>query len=398
MALWIASDLGVHEKRCIVQAGVGLSEVPRNEDWRAVRRMSLFQNKIVEISSCPICPELTTLFLQENKLENISGKFFTSMPKLVVLDLSWNRALDRLPEEISRLVSLRYLDLSRTEIAQLPIGLQKLKKLAHLNLEFMMRLESISGISHLSSLRTLKLKDSKMSLDTSTMQDLKLLEYLEVLTLDITSSLVMEQLLQDSRLVRCIKDISMAKLPEESFKMLTLPSMVSLRNLIIQSCGMLEIKIEEMIINTCFFPNLSKVYIQQCNGLKDLTWLLFASNLTHLEVGFSRELEDIISKEKATSVTGTIAPFQKLEHIKLLDLPMLKNIFKSPLPFPKLKYVYVRNSPKLKKLPLDSNSVDSVKALVIYYCEQEWSDGIEWEDEATRCRFDPSFKPWYITR
>ncbi|KAF8117183.1 hypothetical protein N665_0012s0187 [Sinapis alba] len=406
MALWISSGRGIHKERCIVQAGVGLCEVPGDEEWKAVRRMSLIQNKIEQISSIPESPELTTLLLQENyKLVNISPGFFLSMRKLVVLDLSWNRSLDSLPEDISNLVSLRYLDLSRTEIKRLPIGLQKLTELLHLNLESMIRLETISGISHLSKLRILKLKDSKMSLDTITVTELQRLKYLEVLTINmITSSLVLKQFLQAPGLVRCIKDIYMAKLEDESFRKLTLPTMPSLSNLMIQSCGMGEIKMEgttsswNQFLKTPCFPNLSKVSIQHCNGVKDLTWLLFAPNLTRLKVWFSKELENIISDEKVTSVTeaqtGTIVPFQKLEYMQLLDLPMLNNIFKSPLPFPNLRYISVRNSPQLKKLPLDSKSVVMVEKLAIYYCEKEWIEGIVWEDQATQSRFSATLKPW----
>ena len=398
MAIWIASDIGIHEGKCIVKAGVGLSEVPRDEDWKDVKRMSLIQNKIEQISSSPSCPQLTTLFLQENyKLLNISSEFFLSMPTLVVLDLSWNRTLHRLPEEISMLVSLRYLDLSRTEIEQLPTGLQDLKKLLHLNLEFMNKLERISGISKLWNLRTLKLRDSKLSLDISMVEELKCLDRLQVLTIDTKSSLVVERLLQAPRLVRCIKYIRMEKLEVQSFSILTLPTMGSLRDLILQSGGMEEIKISFRNQGP-YFPHLSKVSIQQCDGLKDLTWLLFAPNLTCLEVGFSKELEDIISREKATSVTevqtDVIVPFQKLEYIKLWDLPLLNNIFKSPLPFPKLRYISVRNSPKLKYLPVDSQSVFMINELVIYYSEREWLDALQWEDEATQRRFIRSFKLW----
>ncbi|KAF3571546.1 hypothetical protein F2Q69_00063492 [Brassica cretica] len=117
--------------------GIGLCEIPKVE-WSAAERMSLMNNKIENISGSPKCPKLTTLFLQENMpLTSISGEFFMRMPKLVVLDLSqYSRYnLKQLPEEISELVSLKYLDLSRTEIVELPVGLWKLKKLMHLYLE-----------------------------------------------------------------------------------------------------------------------------------------------------------------------------------------------------------------------------------------------------------------------
>ncbi|CAA7029054.1 unnamed protein product [Microthlaspi erraticum] len=41
-----ANDFGKDEERCIVQAGVGLREVPKVENWRSVRRMSLMENEI----------------------------------------------------------------------------------------------------------------------------------------------------------------------------------------------------------------------------------------------------------------------------------------------------------------------------------------------------------------
>ena len=115
MALWIASDFGKDKERCIVKAGVGLPEVPTVENWRSVRRMSLMDNGIGNISDSPNCPELTTLPFQKNEIVNISGEFFKSMPMLVVLNLSHNRLFHGFPVEISNLVSLRYLEADISE-------------------------------------------------------------------------------------------------------------------------------------------------------------------------------------------------------------------------------------------------------------------------------------------
>ena len=164
---------------------------------------------------------------------------------------------------------------------------------------------------------------------------------------------------------------------------------------------MVEIKIEKTPWNksltTPCFSNLTEVTIVYCNGLKDLTWLLFAPNLTHLYVQDSGQLEDIIGKEKAGSVLEnkrcTIIPFQKLEVLFLVELHELKSIYWNALPFQRLRYLHIRGScPKLRKLPLNSKSVVDVERFVIYCFDKEWLERVEWEDEATRLRFLPSWK------
>ncbi|XP_018485471.1 probable disease resistance protein At1g12290 isoform X2 [Raphanus sativus] len=370
MALWIASDLEKHKGSYIVRAGVGLNEVPKVQNWQLVTRMSLVNNKIKEIHESHKCPKLTTLLLQNNRcLVSISGEFFRSMPRLVVLDLSWNVNLKVLPEQISELVSLRYLDLSESNIVSLPVGLQKLKRLMHLNLESMLCLEGFSGISNLSSLKTLKLLNFIMWPTMSLLEELERLEHLEVLTVEITSSSVLKQLLCSHRLVRCLQKLSIKYIEEESVRVLTLPSIQDLREVFIGGCGIREIMIERntMLISPCL-PHLSKVLIAGCNGLKDLTWLLFAPNLTHLSVWNSSQLEEIISLENAATVDTV--PFRKLEYLHLWDLPELK----------------------LRKLPLDSQSCIAGEELVIEYGDEEWKEKVEWGDEATRLRFLPSCK------
>ncbi|EOA36057.1 hypothetical protein CARUB_v10008383mg [Capsella rubella] len=392
MALWIASDLKKHKENWIVRAGFGLHEIPKVKDLKVVRRISLVNNRFKEINGSPQCPKLTTLFLQDNRLlVNISGEFFRSMPRLVVLDLSWNVNLKVLPEQISELVSLRYLDLSDSSIGRLPVGLLKLKKLMHLNLESMLCLESVSGIDHLSNLKTLRLANLRMWLTMSLLEELERLENLEVLTIEIISSSALEQLLCSHRLARCLQKVSIKYLDEESI--LTLPSIGDLREVFIGGCGMRGIFIERNTsLTSPSFPNLSKVLITGCNGLKDLTWLLFAPNLTHLNVWNSRQVEELISQEKASSTD--IVPFRKLEYLHLWDLPELKSIYWRPLPFPCLYQINVQNKcRKLRKLPLDSQSCSiASEELLIQYGDEEWKERVEWEDEATRLRFLPSCK------
>ncbi|KAF3519699.1 hypothetical protein DY000_02061521 [Brassica cretica] len=233
-----------NKEKCIVRAGVGLCEVLKVEKWSAIEKMSLMINNMREISGSPKYLKLTTLFLHGNMpLASISGKFFMRMPKLVVLDLSQNLRLNRLPEEMSWLVSLKYLDLSRTMISQLPVCLRKLKKLMHLYLEGMRNLRSIDGISSLSSLRTLELLHcNKLRFDES-WKELLLLKHSEVLTIEIVSKLVLEKLFFSPMGRRCIGNVVIKDIREESFGFLNFPTI--LRSLKGQS-----------------FPNLSSVSIE----------------------------------------------------------------------------------------------------------------------------------------
>ncbi|CAF2115734.1 unnamed protein product [Brassica napus] len=398
MAMWIASDLGKNKEKCIVQAGTGIREIPKVKNWKDVRRISLMENDIQIISESPDCPQLTTLLLQRNnKFVEISDGFFQSMPKLLVLDLSWND-LSGFQMDVSNLVSLRYLNLSNTKISELPFGLERLKMLIHLNLEWTEYLESLEGISGLSSLRTLKLRDSKVRLDMSLMKELQLLQHIEYVSVSIWSStLVGEKLFDDPRMGRCIKKVWIDE--KEPVKVIVLPALDGLCCISIRSCKMLEeIKIEKTPLNKSMsspcFSNLTRVTIKFCDGLKDLTWLLFAPNLTHLFVVYSVQLEDIISKEKAESVleNNNIIPFQKLEKLFLADLPELKSIYWNALPFQRLRELYITEGcQKLRKLPLNSKSVFDVEEFVIQ-CRynKEWLERVEWEDEATRLRFLPS--------
>ncbi|KAL0732716.1 hypothetical protein Bca4012_008925 [Brassica carinata] len=364
MALGISSDFGKKREKCIVRAGVGLNKVPEVEKWSTVERMSLMKNKIEGISGGPECPRLTTLFLQENSAY-ISSGFFKHMPKLVVLDLSHNDRLSELPEEISGLVSLKYLDLSRTEIWELPAGLWKLKRLIHLYLERMRNLESINGISMLSSLRRLKLLGCyRLQFDKS-WEELLVLKHLEVLTIEIGSEVDLKKLFFSQIGRRCIQKIV-------------------IRDIFYFPTVLRSLK------GPCFL-SLSYVAVKNCGGLKDLTLLLCAPNLIQLHLVDLEKLEEVVNIEKAKKMqVNGIIPFGKLETLVMVDLPAVKSIYWTPLPFPCLREMTIERCPSLSKLPLDSRSVAEVERFVIRYAPENWIGGVEWEDEATRLRFLPS--------
>ncbi|KAG2317163.1 hypothetical protein Bca52824_020285 [Brassica carinata] len=398
MALWIASYLGAQKDAFIVRACSGLDEMPKVENWNVVRRMSLIKNKIHHLSGSHECLELTTLLLQKANVANISSEFFKSMPRLAVLDLSYNGNLFELPDGVSQLVSLQYLNLSYTSIRHLPMGVKELKQLIHLDLEETDNLSNIDGIlSSLANLKILNLSRAGFSLDCNILAELQTLEHLEVLTIEIDLPPGLEQFLSSPKLTCATRNLTIRGMQLESSGISLPISMGSLRELNIVWCTISEIKMGTIsktvspLYNprTTYFSSLSKVIILDCKCVKELTLLMFAPNLRVLSVQFAKQLEDIINKEKGQQGEKSgIVPFQRLEFLTLGDLPELKNIYWNPLPFPCLKRVDVIECPNLKKLPLNSQSgKHGENGVIIRYTEKEWIETMEWEDEATKTRF-----------
>ncbi|EOA34577.1 hypothetical protein CARUB_v10022134mg [Capsella rubella] len=406
MALWIASELGIQKEAFVVSAGVGLLEIPKVKNWNVVRRMSLMDKKI-HLDGSPECMELTTLLLRVGGYERgnwrdwekmIELEFFNYMPKLVVLDLSRNRSLSELPEGISNLVSLQYLNLTETSIRCLPKKvLQALKKLIHLDLEYTSKLESIVGISDLCSLKVLKLSGTHLPWDLDTVKELETLEHLEILTIIFNVTPSLERFLSSPRLKSITRSlviwdevVSSPNRNLESTGISLSGSIDKLREFSIVRCRIPEIKIGRI----CSFLSLVRVYITDCDSLKELTFLMFAPNLRVLNVRDAKDMEDIINREKACEWEESVnIPFQKLNEVYLGNLPQLKNIYWSPLPFPCLEKIEVRNCPSLKKLPLDSQSgKQGENGCIIRYTSPRWIKGVQWEDEATKIRFLSSCK------
>ncbi|XP_010539536.1 PREDICTED: probable disease resistance protein At5g63020 [Tarenaya hassleriana] len=388
MALWIASDCGKREECYIVKARERLRRVPDIQNRKEVRKMSLMNNEIEEIDGDANCPELTTLFLQTNKVKKISGEFFRGMRKLMVLELSWNHNLVELPEEVSQLASLRYLDLSVTAIKQLPAGLQELRELTHLNLEFTCGLAGIGWrISSLRNLQVLRLFSYGVKCDLQLLEEIQQLEHLADLTITVNGEAA-ERFLGIRRLTSITRQLRIER-SSASVLVFDPAALGSLRWLEIEDSDIWEIKVPiDDSLSTPRFSNLSQVLIFNCRSLKDLTWLLFAPNLVSLVVWDSPQVEEIINGEKAEAIRNgqpPITPFEKLERLELLQLKKLKSICPGTLPFPNLNHIEVWHCPELRRLPLDSESAK--KGIRLMRVERSWAERAEWEDDATKQRF-----------
>ncbi|KAG7611853.1 Leucine-rich repeat [Arabidopsis suecica] len=367
MALWIVSEFRDGE-RYVVKTDAGLSQLPDVTDWTTVTKMSLFNNEIKNIPDDPEFPDqtnLVTLFLQNNRLVDIVGKFFLVMSTLVVLDLSWNFQITELPKGISALVSLRLLNLSGTSIKHLPEGLGVLSKLIHLNLESTSNLRSVGLISELQKLQVLRFYGSAAALDCCLLKILEQLKGLQLLTVTVNNDSVLEEFLGSTRLAGMTQGLYLEglKVPYAAIGTLS-----SLHKLEMVNCDITESGTEwegkrrdqyspstsssEITPSNPWFKDLSAVVINSCIHLKDLTWPMYAANLESLSVESSPKMTELINKEKAQGVG--VDPFQELQVLRLHYLKELGSIYGSQVSFPKLKLnkVDIENCPNLHQRPL----------------------------------------------
>ncbi|KAF2285962.1 hypothetical protein GH714_009218 [Hevea brasiliensis] len=189
------------DPRVMVKAGKQLFEMPNWRNWAEdLVRVSLMYNHIEEIPSgySPRCPQLSTLLLCGNKLRSIADSFFVQLHGLKVLDLSYTR-IEQLPVFISHLVNLsalllrgcsrlrhmpslaqltalKKLDMHYTKVKHVPQGIELLFNLEYLDLSNTEIKELPTGIlPNLFSLQVLIL-DQVKAVEIASLRKLERLE------------------------------------------------------------------------------------------------------------------------------------------------------------------------------------------------------------------------------
>ncbi|KAK4254476.1 hypothetical protein QN277_009854 [Acacia crassicarpa] len=137
---------------------LGLVEAPDSELWHSAVYIDLADNKLPELPLSPDCHELKALKLHNNdELTEIPPLFFSKMPLLCILDLSYTSVselpnsffkLEQLRElymkscecfmelssDVGKLQNLEKIDLDKTHIIHLPKEIQELTNLQSLTL------------------------------------------------------------------------------------------------------------------------------------------------------------------------------------------------------------------------------------------------------------------------
>ncbi|KAL5721792.1 mitogen-activated protein kinase kinase [Ranunculus cassubicifolius] len=426
LALWVARECGEKRSKFLVQAGVGLTQAPNVGSWKEAERISLMDNKIKELSRIPECSFLLTLLLQWNfDLIGIAPNFFQYMPCLRVLNLR-GVGIEKVPESVCGLIGLRFLDLSNTKIKELPEEMRNLVELRYLRLQGTHLLKNIPGgmISHFSRLQLLDFNISGVLVEGSpSIEDLESLEHLRELGITITESQMLSSVLLSQKLSSCITDTCITKCKGLT-KLALAPSSSILKN--VKKLRTFQIKgcyeMEELEINSAtennnmrllaslkgliiddmpklniswictpiHFGNLSDVRIWKCDLLKDLAWLALVPFLEYLDLENCSQVEDIIlHSEFSKTMVDNQTIFSRLMFLTLKNLPKLKSICQLVLPFPCLEHITVIQCPLLKKLPFASSSTK--KPLLQIEGQTEWWNALQWEDQIVNSSFQPFF-------
>ncbi|TXG69216.1 hypothetical protein EZV62_004151 [Acer yangbiense] len=401
MAHWVARE---HGNEILVKEDIGLITSQGIGRWKEAARVSLHGNSTQFLIESPVvCPRVQTIFVRGSKLVTLPGTLFQSIRTLEVLNLSNNKNLRELPVEIGALISLHYLNLSKTCLSKLPIEVKNLTQLRILLLDEVWN-HIIIPPGVISSLSSLEMYSSFHSMiDTKLI--IEELERLEKITdVGLTFSSVSHDLkfMSFPKLQSCITRLSISyciELHSLDISCSTMRRMEHLETLSIRGCRNLrEVKIcfengERMQRSepNCF-RNLQKLIISGC-AMENLTWLRYIPRLQFLYVIRCKKLEEIIAWDFGYSeIEEAVEIFSNLKEVSLRSLPKLKSICRRAMPFPSLRDITVRSCQSLRKLPFNAQSAKSLKSINFEGDDRDWWDKLEWEDEATNLAFTSKFQ------
>ncbi|KAK2651513.1 hypothetical protein Ddye_011378 [Dipteronia dyeriana] len=410
MAHWLARE---HGNEILVKERTGLIKSQEIGRWKEAIRVSLYGDSTKFLIETPVvCPRLQTIFIMGSKrLSTLPGTLFQSINTLTVLNLSNNKDLRELPVEIGALISLYYLNLSKSCVSKLPIEVKNLTQLRILLLDDMSKsivippgvISSLSSLEMYSSINY----SNECKVDMKLMiEELECLENITDVGLTFSSvSPILQFMSSSPKLQGCITRLSIRKCEELrslDISCSTMRRMEHLEDLYIRHCDNLrEVKIcfenEERMQRSdpnCFC-NLQILNIIDCAKMKNLSWLIYIPRLRFLYVMECSSLEEIIawdfagSSEIEEDVDQSL--FSNLETVYIRNLPKLKSICRRAMPFPSLRDIEVSSGcRRLRKLPLNAESAKSTLRAI--KGEGDWWDKLEWEDEATELAFTSKFQ------
>ena len=228
MALWIASSQGANKILVFQETDKSIKE-QETASWKEAVRVSLWRSPSIDsLSPTPPCsPRLLTLLVRYTMIKEFENKFFKSMYALRVLDSSQNAKLSKLHVGEGELIDLQYLNLSNTNICELPIGIKSCTHLRTLLLDGTENLKAIP-VGMLSSLLSLRVfswvptryagfnyGSSVPGVTVLLLEELESLKHLQEISVIILTIDSLNKLKSSLKLQSCIRRLVMG-LPELS--------------------------------------------------------------------------------------------------------------------------------------------------------------------------------------
>ncbi|KAK9085098.1 hypothetical protein Sjap_025509 [Stephania japonica] len=495
----------------VTKAGLKLTEFPKLA-WGKVSKISLMNNQILNFPQHQLnCLNLSTLLLRNNPPPgyrivghrpntsvsiNFHESFFSQMPALQVLDLSYSNCLQVLPSSLSELTNLRPLYLQMTNLEKIP-SLAKLKKLQILDLSSTY-IQELTGVEELENLKFLNLEDTPTleHIQVDAMSKLTILEVLNVLESrflshknaacipDLTHlkslSAVVMSFWSYENYLKAIDNIEWNELHDylivlygkhyRKYKWRIAPGTKFVRICGLDMCNQIDdfrlpINIETLCLGFCVLPQLSKIpciknlrslktlyleydasedcldtgnemepymlaslevlrlrslnrlkeiwkrvlphgclenlryiYVDQCNGLKNLFSCKVLQQLKNIEiikVNESDEIEQISSStdgdDQGADPTNDEIVLPKLQILYLTNLSKLQSISTNKWVCESLKIIVAIGCQELRKFPFEK-----LPALESFYGDSEWWEEPEWVDSKTKTLLQPHFVDYYF--
>jgi sentrin-specific protease 7 len=161
-----------------------LTEIPLAQEWLVDLEIVHFQYcSIIEIPDgmSPYCPRLSTLIINCAEISHVPESFFEYTNSLTILDLSYNRNLESLPNSITKLRYLVSLVLKECKSLKHVPPLGELQTLSRLVITESSIEEALQGLDTLLNLKWLDLSHNKsLNLDLGSLSNLTKMQYLDL--------------------------------------------------------------------------------------------------------------------------------------------------------------------------------------------------------------------------
>ncbi|THG08008.1 hypothetical protein TEA_029376 [Camellia sinensis var. sinensis] len=438
MALKVTSTSG----RFMVRAGEGLKRVS-HKDWSEdLQRVSLMWNDIKELpSKPPIFPRLTTFLLNDNqsKVLQIPDSFFLHMPRLKVLNLSYT-AIESLPNSISMLENLHQLLLRHCYKLKYVSSLEKLKALEHFELTRSQIEEVPQGIEELVNLRKLELSDNDILGMSSCRKLCRLtqLHYLRIQTTKVKVSveeLFLEVGVVDKEKLTCVYnseyllsngvDAVVIGSGIEDLRIRRWDNYISLSDIqllrdardyhipltTIEELSFVELPNFRVLFDRVVPPHnisfkLKRLEFCECPKIKNIFSALLLHNFPNLEelqVLYCENVEEIIVEVERSDRgghredDGNTITLPNLKKLCLEDLPRLNSIYKGIMVCESLQQIGIWWCPMLRRLPIslhmneDGEQASAPPAFRSISGSTEWWESLKWDNPLTKTTLQPFF-------